>query len=315
MKRYLVTGGAGFIGGEIVRRLVALGHSVDVLDLPGKIAGAPRLSGANYIAGDIGSAGTFRELRGFYDAVFHLAAQTSARVSHEEPTREVDTNVRGTMLLLEWCAQNQIERFLFASSMQVYGNVSLENLPMSETQALVPVSYYGVSKIAAENCLRIHSNMGLKTTVFRMFNVYGPGQDLLNKKQGIVSIYLAFALGGKPIDVTGSLQRVRDLVYIDDIVNAWLVALDNPVSFGRTYNVGSGNRITVRQLIDRILDALGHDKASYPVNELPGHVGDQFGVQAGTSLITRELGWRPCTNLEEGLGRMVAWARNSDGNR
>lgn len=311
MKRYLITGGAGFIGGAIVQRLVALGHAVEVLDSPSKIARIQTLPGVVYHAGDIRTPEVFSLLQGPYEAVLHLAAQTSARVSHEDPVRDIDTNIRGTVLLLEWCRRQEINRFLFASSMQVYGNVKPDQLPFVEDGPIAPASYYGVSKIAVEHALHLHNSYGMKSTVFRMFNVYGPGQDISNTKQGIVGIFLAKALRHEPIEVTGSLDRIRDLVYIDDVVGAWMAALENPRSAGRTYNMGTGVRTSIRELINIILREAGHDPNTYPVREVAGHPGDQFAVQADITRIRNELGWSPRVHVQEGLKRMIAWARQT----
>lgn len=311
MKRYLITGGAGFIGGAIAQRLVDLGHSVEVLDSPLKIARIRTLPGVFYHAGDIRTPEVFSLLRGPYDAVLHLAAQTSARVSHEDPVRDIDTNIRGTILLLEWCRRQGIGRFLFASSMQVYGNVQPSQLPFFEDGPIAPASYYGVSKIAVEHALHLHDSFGMKSTVFRMFNVYGQGQDISNTKQGIVGIFLARALKNEPIEVTGSLDRIRDLVYIDDVVDAWMAAFENPHSTGRTYNVGTGVRTSIRELIAMILCEVGHDPNTYPVREIAGHPGDQFAVQADITRIGDELSWSPRITVQEGLKRMVAWAKQN----
>lgn len=309
MKRYLVTGGAGFIGSWLVGRLAKAGHEVDILDLPERQSRVASIPHTRYLAGDIRDERTFARLEGCYDAVCHLAAQVSARVSQEQPMLDVDTNVRGSVALLEWCAAVGVTRLLFASSMGVYGNVPEDKLPVAETAPPNPVSYYGVAKSATEAYIATHREHGLRSTIFRMFNVYGPGQDLSNSKQGIVGIYTSFALKGVSIDVTGSLERFRDLIYVEDVVDAWVAALENPVTEGKIYNLASGRRTTVRALITSILRAMGHDPATYPVKEIGGHRGDQFGVQADISLALREIGWQPRTELDEGIARMVAWAR------
>src|SRR5437773_5041649 len=124
MKRYLITGGAGFIGAALASRLLAEGHRVSILDLPNKVQTSRPPTQTEVIPGDISRADVFRDLKGSFDAVIHLAAQTSARVSHEEPERDVDTNARGTMLLAQWCIHHEVSRILYGSSMAVYGNPS-----------------------------------------------------------------------------------------------------------------------------------------------------------------------------------------------
>src|SRR5438552_16188045 len=138
MKRSLITGGAGFIGGALVRRLLAEGHQVSILDLPDKIRTAKPSAESEIISGDISRADTFEKLNGSFDAVLHLAAQTSARVSHEEPERDIDTNARGTMLLAQWCVRHNVRRVLYGSSMGVFGNPP--KLPVKATDMPAPAS-------------------------------------------------------------------------------------------------------------------------------------------------------------------------------
>ena len=154
---------------------------------------------------------------------------------------------------------------------------------------------------------RLASREGLSVTSFRMFSVYGPGQNLGNLKQGMASIYLAYLLRGEPVPVTGSLERFRDFVYIDDAVEAWMAALALGETTSPVYNVGSGSRTTVRELLAALKAALGL-RPDHPVQENPGSPSDQFGIWADIRRIAKELQWRPTIPLEVGLRRMVAWA-------
>ncbi len=306
-KRYLVTGGAGFIGGAIVRRLVAGGHSVTILDLPEKIKRSSFPSSVNVISGDVASETTFKKLTAPFDAVFHMAAQTSARVSHEEPERDIEVNARGTLLLAQWCVRHNVRRLLYGSSMGIYGNPS--ELPVKETLLPGPVSFYGVTKLAGEHYLNAHIPLGLQPTSFRMFNVYGPGQDMANMKQGMISVYLAYIHAGQSVQVTGSLDRFRDFIYIDDIVDAFLLAVDSQRSHGETYNLGCGITHTVRQVLDLLIAACGQDPATYPVQEIEGHAGDTFGICSDSTKFRSAFGWVPKVKLEDGIKRMVGWLR------
>ena len=305
--RYLITGGAGFIGGAIARRLLKDGHEVSILDLPQRIQSAPPAPQNRVIAADISHRDGFTELEGPFDAVVHLAAQTSARVSHEEPERDVDTNARGTMLLAQWCVQHGIRRVIYSSSMAVYGNPS--RLPVQETDTLAPVSFYGVTKLAGEHYLQAHVPLGLEPTIFRLFNVYGPEQDMANLKQGMLSIYLAYIHAGEPVRVTGSLDRFRDFVYIDDVVRAFMLALKTEESKGQTYNLGTGITYTVRQVLDLLIESYGYKPSEYPVLKIEDHAGDIFGTRADSTKFRRQCGWEPKVQLADGIGRMVAWLR------
>jgi len=309
MGRMLVTGGAGFIGSHLSRRLIGLGHEVWVVDdfstgRRDNLPPAPRL-----LEGDVADPGLLSRLPAVrFDAVLHLAAQSSGEASHDAPVRDIDSNIKGTLALLEWCQRRGIPRFLYASSMAVYGNPRV--LPVREDGLCVPASYYGVTKLAAEHYVRLFSAAGIRTTVFRMFSVYGPGQNLDNLKQGMVSIYLAYVAGGLPILVRGSRERFRDFVFIEDMVDAWIAALDAPVAFGKIYNLGTGRRTTVAELLETLLRAWGLDPSDYPIEVGPPTPGDQWGMTADIGAIVADLGWRPRVDLGEGIERMVSWVRS-----
>jgi UDP-glucose 4-epimerase len=310
MGRHLLTGGGGFIGSNIARRLLSQGHEVVICDnlSTGNSGNVP--DGAQFLDMDISQAEYLRLIPGgAYDSVFHLAAQSSGEISHEDPGCDLNTNALGTLLLLEWAREHNISRFLYASSMAVYGLT--EEIPVRESQTLDPYSFYGIAKQAAEQYVRHYSRGGMNTTVMRMFNVYGPGQNLANMKQGMLSIYLAFMLMEEPILVKGSMDRFRDFIYIDDIVDAWVSALDNPKSYGNTYNLASGRKTLVRELVDELIVAWGCDPETYPVEQCEGTPGDQFGIYANIDLITRDLDWQPQVDLTEGLKRMTEWAKGT----
>jgi UDP-glucose 4-epimerase len=224
------------------------------------------------------------------------------------PYYDLMVNAASTLLLSRWCLEKKIPRFLYASSMAIYGNV--ETLPVTECTPCFPRSYYGISKLASEHLLRLASVEGLAVTAFRMFSVYGPGQNLGNLKQGMVSIYLAYLLRGVEVPVTGSLERFRDFIYIDDVVDIWLRALELPTTPATTYNIGSGRPTTVRNLLSALIMALDLP-SDYPIRERAGSVSDQFGLYADISQVKAHLGWEPRTDLPDGLRAMAQWARSA----
>lgn len=305
--KVLVTGGAGFIGSHLACRLLAAGHSVTVVDnlSTGKEENIPK--GAEFVKRDLSRPDFLFKLPVDIDAVCHLAAQSAGAISAEKPYYDLQANAGSTLLLSRWCLEKGIRRFLYASSMAVYGNVN--HSPVSEETACSPVSYYGASKLASEHLLRLAEREGLKVTCFRIFTAYGLGQDLGNLKQGMVSIYLAYLLRGVPVPVTGSLDRFRDLIYIDDVVDAWYRAVEKPVTPSSVYNLGSGQPTTVRELLASLKQALGLP-SDYPIQELPGSASDQFGLYADISKLERDLGCRPKTRLGDGLRVMVQWAKS-----
>jgi UDP-glucose 4-epimerase len=287
--------------------LLAEGHSITILDLPDKIKQFPVPPQAKVVAGDISQTHTFNKLAGPFDAVIHLAAQTSARVSHEDPQRDLETNARGTMLLAQWCIHHKITRVLYGSSMGVYGNPA--RLPVRETDVPTPASFYGITKLAGEHYLQAHIPLGLQPTIFRMFNVYGPGQDMSNLKQGMVSVYLAYINDGIPVPVTGSLERFRDFIYVDDVIDAFMLALHDDRSYGEIYNLGSGVIHTVRQVLDLLIESCGRDPKTYPVQEIEGHEGDIFGMHSDSTKFQKAFSWSPKVELQQGIDAMVGWLR------
>ena len=306
--RALVTGGAGFIGGHLVRRLVTGGHTVVVLDnlTTGHRANVP--AGVSLLEADVADPRTLDRLTDpRFDVVCHLAAQSSGPRSADVPYLDFQTNATSTLVLSEWCLAHAIPRFVYASSMAAYGNPVTQSV--AETAPCDPVSYYGVSKLTSERLLGLASARGLRATSLRMFSVYGPGQDLGNLHQGMVSIFLAYLLGGVEVPVTGSLRRFRDLVYIDDVIDCWLAVLARTETPAAVYNVGTGRPTTVGELLAALMAALGLPP-THPIRELAGSASDQFGLCADVTRVETDLGWRATVGLADGLRHMVAWARS-----
>jgi|Deesub1362A_J573_1020465.scaffolds.fasta_scaffold00332_33 UDP-glucose 4-epimerase len=306
IRRALVTGGAGFIGSHLVRRLLNDGWQVYVVDnlSTGHLDNVP--AGAEFQKLDLSSPSSTRYLPVGVDVVFHLAAQSSGEVSFARPDADLQANSRATLLLLDWCRTRGITRFLFASSMAVYGDT--RQLPVREDMCPAPKSFYGIHKLASEHYLRVFQKLGLCTTALRLFNVYGPGQNLANLKQGMVSIYLSYVVRSEPVLVRGSAARFRDFVFVDDVVEAFIACLDRPSTCGGIYNVGSGTKTTVGELLTLILQACGRVPDGYPVIFAGGTPGDQHGIYADCTAICRDTGWRARTDLRTGLRRMAVWA-------
>jgi len=310
MKKALVTGGAGFIGSHLSRRLLDSGWKVCILDnlSTGFQKNIP--SKAEFLELDLSNDAFVDHLPNEpFDAVFHLAAQSSGEISFDDPAYDLKTNCLSTVLLCDWCLKNGTTRFLYTSSMSIYGDQEIQ--PVKENAIPRPKSFYGIGKLASEAYLHIYENMGLNTTSLRLFNVYGPGQNLENMRQGMVSIYLSFLLRGQELVIKGSPDRYRDIVYIDDVIDAYLACLENPRTFGKAYNVGTGRKTTVGELLDAELAAFGHTRQSYPVRFAEGTPGDTFGIQSDCTQLMSDTGWISRVDLATGLARMVAWVKNS----
>jgi UDP-glucose 4-epimerase len=293
----LVTGGAGFIGSRLAESLLADDYDVVVADnlSTGRRENVP--AGASFVDLDLSREEDVARLPDRpYAGALHLAGQSSGKTSFDDPLRDFDGNARATLLLARWSLERGVPALVHASSMGVYGDAGTE--PISEEIATVPISYYGASKLAAERILEIAATDGLRTCSLRMFNVYGSGQNLENLDQGMVSIYLAYILRGEPVLVRGPLDRVRDFVHVDDVVEAWKSALTRPVS--GAVNVGTGAGTRVDDLLRRLFQTCGVGD-DYPVAEAPGTPGDQHSTVADVTRARRELAWVPRVTLDSGL--------------
>jgi UDP-glucose 4-epimerase len=301
-----VTGAAGFIGAEVAKHLLNDGYHVVTIDnlSTGFVENIP--SGCVFIKGNTYDKDIIEKLNSYtFDAIFHIAGQSSGAISYDDPIYDMNSNITSTLLLLNYARNSGCKKFLFASSMSVYGDEN--TCPVLETSLLKPKSFYAVGKIASEHYLRIYaSQFDIKCTALRLNNTYGPGQNLENLMQGMASIYLAQAMKDKHIHSMGSKDRYRDFVYIDDVVDAFLKAYGGKEDTNfNIYNVAINKKTTVEKLIDEIKRNLPFDITVKYEGSTPG---DQFGIYCSYDLINQRLGWMPKYSLEDGLKKMVAWA-------
>jgi UDP-glucose 4-epimerase len=308
MSRYIVTGGAGFIGAAVTAKLIARGDQVLIIDnlSTGSISQIPK--GADFIEANCQDASLYAQVPRYeYDAIFHIAGQSSGEISFDDPIYDLQTNTQSTLLLLEFAKQVKCSRFIYASTMSVYGDQ--EDFPISETVAAQPKSFYGVGKLASEHYMSIYRQYGIESIALRLFNVYGPGQNMKNLRQGMVSIYLAQAFSDHKISIKGSANRFRDFIYIDDVVDAFLHFESIPFNEELIFNIGTGVRTTVSELIDNISKLL-----PFPVEILyEGNTpGDIFGIRANCERARSKVGWIAKTPLSAGLKSMISWAQHAD---
>ena len=301
MAKILITGGAGFIGSALAYRLKK-NHEVHLLDREDNFKKKPFLGVFPEHYADVRQ---HLLLDQEFDFIFHLAAQTSGRISQEEPYLDLDTNIKGTFNICNYARYCKAKTIIYISSMAVYGE---QQGPLEEERPLIPVSNYGASKASGELFVKMYEQFGIKNTIFRPFNVYGPGQDMTNLKQGMASIFMAQSILGDQIKVTGSLDRYRDFIYIDDVVEALVLGIE-PRSDGEIYNVGCGAKTTVRELVDLILKVNEKPSSSFTVTEENSHEGDQFGSISDNSKL-KNLGWEDSIKLEEGLNKMYESVKN-----
>ena len=312
METYLVTGGAGFIGSHMTDKLLNDGHRVVVID--NESTGFLRNVNpdAIYIHGDVrNDADLEKAFAHGIDAVFHIAGQASTIRSFDNPAEDLEVNVNGTINVLEMCLKHSVPRFLYASSMTVYGHPTA--VPCSETDLCRPISYYGIAKYAAERYVhataeRVDLPFDFNVTSFRMFNVYGERQSLENPYQGVVSIFISNVLDDEPITIHSDGEQSRDFVHIRDVVDAWMAALDAEAADGEVFNLGTGVRRSVNDLVDVTLAAFERSRATYPVQYSPLRPGDQRHMAADIAKAQRALNWHPRVRFAEGLEETVRWA-------
>jgi len=304
MSSYLVTGAAGFIGSALANQMLAEGHRVVSIDnlSTGFKENIPH--GVEFYQGDCQDEAVYeRILQEKYDAIFHIAGQSSGEISFDNPSYDLRTNTESTLHLLKFALSVGCSRFIYCSSMSVYG--IKPDRPVKEGDVLLPESFYGVGKLASEHYLRIFEQYGILPTSLRLFNVYGPGQNMANLRQGMVSIYMQQMLKNNHIVVKGSEDRYRDFVYIDDVVAALLRCLEREQSCGKVINIASGQRTTVKELLNIII-GLHNEKVS--ITYAGTTPGDLFGIYADITLANRLLGYIPAYDIRSGLTKMLSWA-------
>lgn len=306
--RALVTGGAGFVGGHLCCRLLQEGWSVTAVD--NLSSGHPRNlpEGVTFKWLDLTDEDAALELpKDGVDVVFHLASHVGQELSFERPLFDLKANAFSTMILLKWSVEMRVRQLVFASSMNVYGDPS--ELPVTEVTPVQPPSPYAVGKIASEYLCKVYESFGVATTSLRLFNVYGPLQDMRNMKQGMVSIFMSYVARGEPVIVRGSKDRFRDFVYVDDVVDAFVRSVDAR-AHGNVYNVATGKKTHVWELLNGIIAAFDRDPGEYPITYSDPTPRDQFGVFGDSSLLQRDLDWKPTIDLNDGLRKMAHWVRS-----
>ena len=298
----VVTGVAGFIGSRVAARMAAEGFEVVGVDdlSSGKQSNVP--SSIDFIQGNLADTQTISKLPKSAELVLHLAGQSSGEMSFDDPVADLEKNTISTLNLIRYGIAINASKLVYASSMSVYGNVP--DAPISEDEHVAPLSCYGVGKLAAENYLNVFCKQ-LPSVSLRMFNVYGPGQDMTNLRQGMVSIYLAQALRSKHIVVKGSLDRFRDFIYIDDVVDAWFRVATLEDIGSNTINIATGARTTVAQ----VLEAVQSHVAGTTVEVADSTPGDQNGIYADTTRMRSLLGMSDLVKLADGIKRFSDFAK------
>jgi nucleoside-diphosphate-sugar epimerase len=301
---FLVTGGAGFIGSHITDRLLADGHTVRILDnfSTGKRDNIPDSPSVSIIEGDVADPAMVHSSMRGVDRVFHEAAIASVPETVGNPLGSARVNYLGTLNVLESARQAGVKRVVFACSAAVYGD--LPELPKTEAMPLRPLSPYAVDKLASEHACQVYTQLyGMEAVALRYFNVFGPRQDPGSPYSGVISIFTDCLRNKRQPRIYGDGEQTRDFVYVADVVEANMRAMYTPRAAGQTYNIATGNTITINDLL-RTLCRL-QDHPFDPV-WLPGRDGDIRHSRADIRRAMEELDWRPEVVFEAGLRKLLA---------
>jgi nucleoside-diphosphate-sugar epimerase len=306
MTTYLVTGGAGFIGSSLVRALVARGDTVRVIDnfATGREVNLESVvSAIQLVRGDIRDQGVVERVMDGCEFVLHQAALPSVPRSIEYPVEYNDVNVHGTLNVLQAARKTGVKRVVFAASSSAYGETP--TLPKVETMAPDPLSPYAANKVACEMYMKVyHAVYGLETVALRYFNVFGPHQDPNSQYAAVVPKFITAALEGRPPVIYGDGLQSRDFCYIDNAIEANLLACTAPAAPGQVVNIACGVRTTLLEVLDLVASLTG--KKIKPIHE-PPRAGDVRHSLADIGRARSVLGYTGGVSFAEGLQRTVAW--------
>ncbi|MGE4219643.1 MAG: NAD-dependent epimerase/dehydratase family protein [Alphaproteobacteria bacterium] len=313
-RRVLITGGLGFIGSNLARRLVALGAEVLLLD-----SLIPAYGGNPFNIRDVAdrlrvNLGDLRDrhalphlVRGC-DVIFNLAGQTSHMDSMTDPVTDLEINAAAQLYLLDVCRHEAAEaRLVFASTRQMYG--APDYLPVDEAHPLRPVDVNGINKLAGESYhLLYHRVYGLRACALRLTNTYGPRMRIKDARQTFLGIWVKLALEGRPFEVWGG-EQLRDFTYVDDVVDAFLAAAVSPDAAGRAFNIGGFPPMSLKALAEALIAANGsggYEIRAFPADRKKIDIGDYYADDSAFRALT---GWRPRIDMAEGLARTLDYFR------
>lgn len=310
-----MTGGAGFIGSHLTKKLAGAGHDVRILDSLVSAAALKRVAGltdlphVQFLEGDIRDADTCRRAVAGADFVLHHAAEASVPHSVDAPAECVEINIEGTVNLLDAAQKaGTVQRFVFASSCAVYGDTPGSS--KHEASQTDPLSPYASSKLSGEyfcrNFFRLH---GLQTVSLRYFNVYGPGQDPNGAYAAVIPKFLTAVAAGQAPVIFGDGEQSRDFVFVEDIVEANLRAVQATRGVGgKSFNIGSGQSASLKQIVEKLEIILGHPT---PIDYQPSRAGDIKHSRADISAAAGLLQFTPSVSLDAGLARTLHWYQSS----
>jgi UDP-glucose 4-epimerase len=312
--RVLITGGLGFIGSNLARRLVELGAEVLLVDslVPeygGNLQNIAEIEGKVRVnVSDVRDDHSMAYLVQGQDYLFNLAGQTSHMDSMADPYTDLEINCRAQLSILEACRRHNPQiKIVFASTRQLYGKP--DTLPVDENHLLRPVDVNGINKMAGEWYHILYNNVyGIRACALRLTNTYGPRMRIKDARQTFLGVWIRLAVQSRPFEVWGG-EQLRDFTYVDDAVEAFLLAAASPEAAGQVYNLGGPTVLTLQQMADLLVEAAGG--GTYTVREFPADrkridIGDYY---ADDQSIRRALGWEPKVAERDGLARTLAFYR------
>jgi nucleoside-diphosphate-sugar epimerase len=307
MAKYLVTGGAGFIGSHLSEELVRRGHTVRVADnlITGKRSNLAHVPGVELLEGDLADESVARRAVDGMDYVLHQAAIPSVPRSVKDPIASNRANVDATLNVLVAARDAGVKRLVFAGSSSAYGDTP--TLPKREDMPDKPLSPYALQKVVGEQYLQMFARLyGLETVSVRYFNVFGPRQDPSSPYSGVISVFATALLEHRSPTIYGNGEQTRDFTYVANVVDGVLRACEADGASGEVINVATGGRISLNQLFATMRDLIGSDVKPTYVESRAGDVRDS---QADITKARRILGYEPTVSFEQGLARTIAWYR------
>jgi len=314
-RQVMITGGLGFIGSNLARALVGLGAQVLIIDsliteYGGNLFNVHDVEDRVRInIADIRQQTTMNYLVQGQDVIFNLAGQVSHIDSMQDPHTDLEINCRAQLAILEACRRhNPGVKVVFAGTRQVYGRA--DSLPVSEKHLVRPTDINGINKAAGENYHLVYNNVfGVRACSLRLTNVYGPRQLLRHNRQGFIAWFIRLAIEGREIQIYGDGRQIRDFVFVDDAVDAFLRAGADDASNGQVFNVGGFEPIAHRDLVHLLIATAGTGSyrfIDWPADKKAIDIGDFY---ADWQLISDTLGWRPHVTLADGLAETIAYYR------
>ena len=306
----LITGGAGFIGSNLCKSLIYNKKISKIIVVDNLSSGRNILNDKKYKFLNI-DISNYKELNKIprlkFDIIFHFAGQSSGPLSHKIFDKDLNTNLIGTVNILKFMRSRRLKKIIFSSSMSVYGNQ--KKIRVKETDEVNPVSVYANNKLMAENYIKYFSKYNINFVILRLFSVYGIGQDLDNKNQGMLSIFFSYILKNKNIIIKGSINRFRDFIYIDDLIFIFNDIIKNYKNYNlNTINIGTGKKTSIKRLIKVLINEFGKQNHKYNIQKETKD--DQNGIIADNKKLLKINPYLKFTSLNYGIRKMREYYQN-----